>query len=50
MNEIASMIPWAAHNLFDLTASIEYLLFAGRYFIFTEALAVYTHKEDQVSF
>jgi len=44
MSEIASMMPWVTHNLFDLMASIDYLLVAEGNFIFTKVLVSYTRR------
>lgn len=44
MNEIASMMPGANHNLFDLKASIEYLLVAERYFVSTNEIWIFNYK------
>ena len=41
MNEIASMMPVTTHNLFDLKASIEYLLVAERYFVSTNEIWIF---------
>lgn len=44
MNEIASMIPGATHNLFDLKGSIEYLLIAERYFVSINEILIFDYK------